>query len=43
MLNTLKESLKRLFKNGKVAAEQIEAMKVLTDEEKKEILAVKAE
>ena len=35
--------MKNLYKNGKLTEEKIKGMTSLTDEEKEEILAVKAE
>jgi hypothetical protein len=37
-MRSLVESLKRLYKSGKVSAEKIKGMKILTEEEKRYIL-----
>lgn len=37
-MRSLVESLKRLYKNGKVSAEKIKGMKILAEEEKRYIL-----
>lgn len=37
-MRSLVESLKRLYKSGKVSVEKIKGMKVLTEEEKRYIL-----
>ena len=37
-MRSLVESLKRLYKSGRVSAEKIKGMKVLTEEEKRYIL-----
>lgn len=37
-MRSLVECLKRLYKSGKVSAEKIKGMKVLTEEEKRYIL-----
>ena len=43
MIESVKTSIKNLYKDGKLTEEFIRNMASLTDEEKKEILAVKAE
>lgn len=43
MIKSVIESMKNLYKNGKLTEEKIKGMTSLTDEEKEEILAVKAE
>ena len=40
-MRSLVESLKRLYKSGKVSAEKIKGMKILTEEEKRYILGEK--
>ena len=37
-MRSLIESLKRMYKSGKVSAEKIKGMKILTEEEKRYIL-----
>ena len=41
MIESVKTSMKNLYRDNKITKEQIEAMTSLTTEEKKEILAVK--
>lgn len=41
MIKSVIESMKNLYKNGKLTKEKIEAMTSLTKEEKEEILDVK--
>ena len=43
MIKSVIESMKNLYKDGKLTEEKIKSMASLTDEEKEEILVVKAE
>ena len=43
MIESVKTSIKNLYKDGKLTEEKIMSMTSLTDEEKKEILVVKSE
>ena len=43
MIESVKTSIKNLYRDGKLTVEKIKGMTSLTDEEKEEILAVKAE
>lgn len=43
MIQSVIDSMKNLYKNGKLTKEKIKSMTSLTDEEKEEILAIKSE